>query len=90
MRRKIFPALLSRSERGALTRLSIKSRCSESATVRHLIHTAEFSATCRDLITRFVQDRNYRHRPMLLQAIRNFSKANGGIKELERLLEKHG
>ena len=89
MKRKIFPSLLSRSERRALTNLSVKGRCSESAVVRDLIHNAEMSKLCREFIIRLVQDRNYRHRPMLLQAIRNFSKANGGVPELERLLQEH-
>jgi hypothetical protein len=89
VKRKIFPALLSRSERRALTRLSTKSRCSESATVRDLIHNAELSELCRSLVRQLVQDRNFRHRAMLLREIRNFNELHGGVPELERLLQEH-
>lgn len=89
MKRKIFPALLSKSERRALTRLSTKSRCSESAVVRGLIHNAELSAMCRQLIQELVGDTSFEHRAVLIREIKNFIKAHGGVPELERLLQEH-
>lgn len=89
MKRKIFPALLSRSERHALTKLSTKSQCSESAVVRSLIHDAELAAMCRGLITQLIRDKHFKHRALLLKEVRNFIRAHGGVPELERLLQEH-
>lgn len=89
MKRKIFPALLSKSERRALTRLSTKSRCSESAVVRGLIHNAELSALCRSLVKELLGDTAFPHRRLLIREIRHFIKDHGGVSELERLLQEH-
>lgn len=85
MKRKIFPTLLSRSERRALTRLSTRSQCSESAVVRHLIHNAELSELCRSLVRQLLQDKSYQHRALLLREARHFIE----LPELERLLQEH-
>lgn len=89
MKRKIFPALLSRSERHALTKLSTKSRCSESAMVRHLIHDAGLSAMCRSLVRQLIQDKRFKHRALLIREVRHFIELHGGVPELERLLQEH-
>jgi hypothetical protein len=89
MKRRIFPALLSRPERRALAKLSSKSQCSQSAVVRGLINDAALSKMFRELITQLLRDKNFRHRPLLIREIRNFIKAHGGVPELERLLQEH-
>jgi hypothetical protein len=90
VKRKIFPALLSRSERRALTKLSAKSRCSQSAAIRHLItHDAPLAKMCRDLIAQLLRDKTFRHRSLLIREIRHFIKTHGGVPELERLLQEH-
>lgn len=90
MTRKIFPALLSTSERRALAKLSAKSRCSQSAAIRHLItREAPLAQMCRDLITQLIRDKNFKHRALLLREIRHFIKTQGGVPELERLLQEH-
>jgi hypothetical protein len=89
MKRKIFPALLSRSERRTLTKLSTRSRCSESAVIRGLIHDAELAAMCRNLITELIRDKTFKHRTLLLNEVRRFIRAHGGVPELERLLQEH-
>ncbi|MBX3347789.1 MAG: hypothetical protein KF747_03510 [Nitrospira sp.] len=90
MNRKIFPALLSQSERRALAKLSAKSRCSQSATIRCLIHDAPLAKMCRDLIAQLLRDKTFRHRALLLAEVRRFVKAHGGVPKLERLLREHG
>lgn len=90
MKRKIFPALLSTSERRALAKLSAKSRCSQSAAIRHLItHEAPLAKMCRGLIAQLLRDKTFHHRPLLLKEVRRFVKAHGGVPELERLLHEH-
>jgi hypothetical protein len=88
VKRKIFPALLSRSERRALTKLSTKSRCSESAVVRGLIRDAGLSAMCRTLIQELVGDTTFPHRRLLIRESKHFIKEKGGVQGLERLLRR--
>ena len=90
MKRNIFPALLSKSERRALTRLSTKSRCSESAVVRGLINHAPLAKMCRDLIAQLLRDKTFRHRRQLLEEVRRFIKMQGGVPDLECLLQEPG
>lgn len=88
VKRKIFPTLLSGSERRALAELSAKSRCSQSAAIRHLINDAPLAKMCRDLIVNLLRDKHYRHHVLLRKEVRQFIEMHGGVPELERLLEE--
>ena len=59
VKRKIVPALLARSERRALARLSSRAQCSESAVIRGLIHDAPLAAMCRSLVARFFKTKAF-------------------------------
>lgn len=89
MKRRIFPALLNTSERRSLAKLSAKTRCSQSAVIRHLItHEAPLAKMCHDLIGQLLRDKTFRHRALLIREIRHFVKIHGGVPELERLLRR--